>query len=98
MPISKTISRATIWAALDAADATLSNAAYVITTAQIDAAQADIDALELKNDIIASKAANNTVVVKATGAMPATTKSIKVVDEAGATVGYAPLYATATLV
>lgn len=97
MPTSKTLSRNTIWAALDAADATLSNAAYVITTAQIAAAQATLDALDVKKDIVAAKVADIATVVKAVGAMPSTIKSVKIVDAAGTTVGYVPLYANAGL-
>jgi hypothetical protein len=111
MSTSKILARKTLWAAIDAANATLSNAAYSgITTqtitAQSDAndsvsnaalAQVDIDALELKNDIIASKAANNADAVVAQGSMPNTVKTIKVVDAAGAIIGYMPVYATATL-
>lgn len=69
------------------------------TTGIADAAtaQAAVDALELKSDIVASKAANNTVATIATASMPNTTHSVKLVDEAGATVGYLAVYANATL-
>ena len=104
MSIIKSNSRKTIWSAIDAADATISNAQYVIFDASVTAAegdivdlQSDITDLEALNDIIASKAANNTTIVKANGAMPSTTGTIKIVDENGTLVGYTPLYANANL-
>jgi hypothetical protein len=108
---SKSASRSKIWAALDAADATTALNNYTTAEAAIAAAQADAtqgladaataqaaaDALELKSDIVSSKAANNTAAVKTAAQMPSTTKTVKVVDALGATVGYAALYANADL-
>jgi len=106
MSIRKNLSRTTVWSAIDAADATISNAQYAdfqtaYEAAQADAdqgildaaaAQSDIDDLELKSDIIASISTNNTAAVVAHGAMPSTVGTIKVVDANGDVVGYAPLY------
>lgn len=111
MSLSSVLSRKNLWNMINAADATISTAQYAALTDRMTAADTDadtvivdaataqsaIDALELKNDIIASKDANNTAAVKAQGAMPNTVKTLKVVNEAGATIGYTPVYATATL-
>ena len=97
MATSKNKSRANIWAALDAANATTALSNFTTADAAIAVAQAAADALELKSDIVSSKAANNTVATIATASMLNTTKSAKVVDAAGATVGYLALYANASL-
>lgn len=111
MATRKNKSRKTIWAALDAADATTALSNYttcdnaitalegVVATAQADiiTAQDAVDALELKSDIVSSKAANNAAAVKTAAQMPSTTTTCKVEDAVGATVGYIALYANADL-
>ena len=111
MSINKTTCRKTIWEAIDAANTAISNAQYaaidatatVVDTAadavivDIGLVQTDIDALELKNDIVASKGTNNAAHAIDFLNLPSTTGSIKIVDAAGVLVGYTPVYATATL-
>ena len=98
------MSRKKVWAALDAANATTALANYAATQVDIAAveadivtANADIAALQAKSNIVSSKAANNAAAVVAHGAMPDTTKTCKVVNELGATIGYVAVYANADL-
>ena len=112
MATRKNKSRATLWAALDAANATTALSNYVTASntlsaldTVVDTAVANVlvatdalDALELKSNIVSSKTANNTTAVVAAASMPATTKSVKVVDENGNVVGYLACYLKATLV
>lgn len=79
------------------ADIVTANGNISTANDNISTANDDIAALELKSNIVASKAANNTTVVKAFDAMPDTVGTCKVVDELGATVGYIAYYANATL-
>lgn len=97
MATSKNKSRANIWAALDAANATTALNNYTTAAAAVATAQSLANTLDAKKDIVSSKVANNTDAVIAAASMPSTTKSIKVVDAAGAIVGYLAAYANASL-